>query len=48
MPVTWSKKTQALYVLSTLLKLGKYHVCIMSERTLCHRTDNFKQNALSP
>ncbi len=23
-----------------LLKLGKYHFCIMSERTLCYRTDN--------
>jgi hypothetical protein len=31
-----------------LLKLGKYHFCIMSERTLCYRTDKFKQNALSP
>ncbi len=25
-----------------LLKLGKYHFCIMSERTLCYRTDNVR------
>ena len=25
-----------------LLKLGKYHFCIMSERTLCNRTDNIR------
>ena len=25
-----------------LLKLGKYHFCIMSERTLRYRTDNIR------
>jgi hypothetical protein len=25
-----------------LLKLGKYHFCIMSERTLRYRTDNIQ------
>ena len=24
------------------MKLGKYHFCIMSERTLCYRTDNVR------
>ncbi len=40
--ITWSKRTRALYVYQRLLKLGKYHFCIMSERTLRYRTDNVR------
>jgi hypothetical protein len=33
-------KDMALMFLSTFTELGKYHFYIMSERTLCNRTDN--------
>jgi hypothetical protein len=31
-----------------LLKLGKYHFCIMSERTLRYRTDNVQAKCYKP
>ncbi len=37
-----SSLAQALYVYQGLLKLGKYHFCIMSERTLRYRADNVR------
>ncbi len=40
MTITWSKRTWVLLFLSTSIELGKFHFYIMSERTLCYRTDN--------
>jgi len=38
--VELKSKDMALMFLSTFTEIGKYHFYIMSERTLCNRTDN--------
>ncbi len=40
MVTTWSKEHGHFMFYQRLLKLGNYHFCIMSERTLFNRTDN--------
>ena len=42
MVTTWSKEHGHFMFYQPLLKLGNYHFCIMSERTLFYRTDNVR------